>query len=262
VAVGAVDRRPYVELAPPAGIDAAVACVWSSGGDAARVLPDACVDVVFTAGRLIVAGPATAVHLVAGTPGRDRCGVRLRVGAAGAALGLPAGELLNLDVAPADLWGAAGRRLEARVAAAPAPLPALVEGLAERLAGAKPDPLVRHAARLMDKGLTPGQAARAACISERQLRRRFERAVGYGPATFLRVHRFQRFLVLAARRPATPLAALAADAGYADQAHLARECRRLSGASPTVLLRQGVTPAGEKSGSFKLWSSSPATITA
>ncbi len=34
-------------------------------------------------------------------------------------------------------------------------------------------------------------------VSERQLRRRFEDAVGYGPKTLARVLRFQRFLALA-----------------------------------------------------------------
>jgi AraC-like DNA-binding protein len=33
-----------------------------------------------------------------------------------------------------------------------------------------------------------------------------------------------------------PLAGLAAEAGYADQAHLSRECRAITGATPTALL--------------------------
>lgn len=45
-----------------------------------------------------------------------------------------------------------------------------------------------------------------------------------------RVLRFRRFLALAAREPGAGLAQLAAAAGYADQAHLTRECGRLGGA--------------------------------
>lgn len=86
---------------------------------------------------------------------------------------------------------------------------------------------------------------------ERQLRRRFENAVGYGPATLVRVQRFQCFLALADSEPGTLLVRLAAEAGYADQAHLTRECRRLSGLSPAALLAGGPTPAGDKSVSFK-----------
>jgi AraC-like DNA-binding protein len=61
-------------------------------------------------------------------------------------------------------------------------------------------------------------------------------ALGYGPKTLERILRFQRFRALAARRPYLGLAELAAVAGYADQSHLTRECRRLAGGTPTSLL--------------------------
>jgi hypothetical protein len=83
------------------------------------------------------------------------------------------------------------------------------------------------AARLED----PGPFA----VSERRLRRRFVQAVGYGPATYLRVSRFQRAVALAPRTPG--LAALAAAAGYSDQAHLSRDCRALTGLTPRAYFR-------------------------
>ena len=74
-------------------------------------------------------------------------------------------------------------------------------------------------------------------LSERQLRRRIEDAVGYPPRMLARVLRFQRFLRAArAAGRARHLAVLAADAGYADQAHLTRESRALSGLPPAALL--------------------------
>jgi AraC-like DNA-binding protein len=246
----------YRELPPPAGLEAHVACLWTSHDRAARVLPDACADIVFVAGRVIVAGPATAASEARPTPGQDRCGVRFRIGSAGAALGLPAAELLDRSVPLGELWGRAGQRLEDRVAAAPtsnAALAALTRGVAERLPPpAGGDPLVRRAAvALLRDGASLREAGRVVGLEERQLRRRFERAVGYGPATLVRVQRFQRFLALAEGRPASPLSRLAAEAGYADQAHLTRECRRLSGLSPVALLAAGATPAGDKSDPFK-----------
>jgi len=70
----------------------------------------------------------------------------------------------------------------------------------------------------------------------RQLRRRFHDAVGYGPKTLQRVLRFQRFVrALDACGGACDLAASAAEAGYADQAHLTRECVALSGMTPAAL---------------------------
>jgi methylphosphotriester-DNA--protein-cysteine methyltransferase len=67
-------------------------------------------------------------------------------------------------------------------------------------------------------------------FSERQLRRRFHAAVGYGPKTLQRVLRFRRFLAQA--DAGDDLARAALDAGYADQAHLTRDCARLSGLTP------------------------------
>jgi AraC-like DNA-binding protein len=208
--------------------------------------------VVFGAGGLIVAGPATGAQLAPATPGQDRCGVRFRVGAAGAALGLPAAELLDRDVPLAELWGADGRRLADRVARAADPLAALVEGIGRRGPAAPADALVRAAGvAVVRDGASVPQAARRVGLSERQLRRRFELAVGYGAATLQRIQRFQRFLHLAGGAPAASLARLAADAGYADQAHLARECRRLAGLPPSALLAAGARPAGDTTGSFK-----------
>jgi AraC-like DNA-binding protein len=52
------------------------------------------------------------------------------------------------------------------------------------------------------------------------------------------VLRLQRLLTLAGRGPEWPaLAALAAEAGYADQAHMTRELRELAGRVPSALLR-------------------------
>ncbi|HET8728754.1 MAG TPA: helix-turn-helix domain-containing protein, partial [Alphaproteobacteria bacterium] len=75
-------------------------------------------------------------------------------------------------------------------------------------------------------------------ISERGLRRRCHDAFGYGPKTLDRILRFQRFLRLARHPGEARLSILAHEAGYADQAHLAREVRRLSGLSPSMVLRQ------------------------
>jgi AraC-like DNA-binding protein len=82
---------------------------------------------------------------------------------------------------------------------------------------------------------TVAEAAARAFVSERQLQRRFRDDVGYSPKTLQRVLRFDRFMRLL-REPRMDLAAAAALAGYADQPHLTREARRLSGLSPSQLL--------------------------
>jgi AraC-like DNA-binding protein len=74
-------------------------------------------------------------------------------------------------------------------------------------------------------------------ISARQLHRRFVAALGYGPKTLQRILRFQAFLALShAHADDGSLTRLAAAAGYADQAHLSRECSRLAGLTPSAFL--------------------------
>ena len=220
-----------------------LACLWTNtGADRThRILPDACVDIVSRGGRLFVAGPATTAHI---TRVRGAAfGVRFRVGAAGAALGLPAAELRDLSVPLEDVWGPAAGRIEATNAHE------LAEAVRRR---GEADPLVRAAAT--------GTPRQALGIGDRQLRRRFLDAVGYGPKTLERILRFQRFLALATHDD--DLARLALDAGYADQAHMTRECTRLAGLPPAALLAEGAGPAGERSVSFKTTSAAPATIAA
>jgi methylphosphotriester-DNA--protein-cysteine methyltransferase len=57
--------------------------------------------------------------------------------------------------------------------------------------------------------------------------------VGYGPKTFARVARFWRALALV--RAGESLAAAAAEAGYADQAHMTRELVVLGGRTPALI---------------------------
>jgi transcriptional regulator GlxA family with amidase domain len=76
-------------------------------------------------------------------------------------------------------------------------------------------------------------------ISERQLRRRVATAVGYGPKRLARILRLYRALETAHAARGLEngdLARVAFDAGYADQAHFANECRLLAGVPPSAVL--------------------------
>jgi AraC-like DNA-binding protein len=70
--------------------------------------------------------------------------------------------------------------------------------------------------------------------TRKHLAERFREQVGVSPKTLARVLRFER-AVQAARRNGRPLAEIAADCGYYDQAHLNREFRDLAGATPSEL---------------------------
>jgi len=102
----------------------------------------------------------------------------------------------------------------------------------------EPDRLVLAAADWLGRpGTCVSALGRLLGIGERQLRRRFDGAVGYGPKVLDRVLRFQRLVAAAPAIAAgdDALARVAAELGYADQAHLTRECKRLSGLTPARL---------------------------
>ena len=160
----------------------------------------------------------------------------------------------------------AARRSPPRAAAAPrsptsptpeaAPRDLLVRVqllVAARLAdAAAPDPLVADAVRRLRWATDDvGSLTTTLHISERQLRRRVQSATGLAPKPLHRMLRFQRFLSLAQHAIASGvapagdgLARLAAEAGYADQPHLNRECLRLTGASPGALLGEAEEHCG------------------
>ena len=108
--------------------------------------------------------------------------------------------------------------------------------------GAPDHAMTRAVTLLRDPSARAEDVADDVGLSARQLRRRCQTAVGYGPKTLQRVLRFQRFVRML-DDPAGPpdLAVAAARAGYADQAHLTRECRELSGLTPVSL---GAGPPG------------------
>jgi AraC-like DNA-binding protein len=235
----------YVEFRPSAELSDLVICTWERsvapvGAPAAqRVLPDGCADLVWRGGELIVAGPDRAAFMSPLSPGETIVGLRLRPGIAGLVLGMPASELLGARPPLDAVWGRSGLELSERVEAAETAAGrrrSLEEAVLSRLERSdRPDRLVLAATRLLGlPGSRVSALSRALGSSERQLLRRFDVAVGYGPKVLDRVLRFQRFVSGAApvSRGEEGLARLAAELGYADQAHLTRECVRLSGLTP------------------------------
>lgn len=68
--------------------------------------------------------------------------------------------------------------------------------------------------------------------SRRHLTERFRAEYGLAPKVTARVLRFEQAVNRLKQRPTTRLADLAADLGYADQAHLTREWHSIAGCSP------------------------------
>ena len=227
----------YREYRPPAGLEPLVACVWEREppeDGTQRVVPDGCVDLIWLAEReLVIAGADTAARSVDLPAELRSSGIRLRPGAAGAVLGLPASELRDRQVPAGLVWGDDAALLEQAVAGVGPGrrLELLAAAVARR--GAEPDALVLAAARrLAAPGARVADVAAALGVSERQLHRRTLAAVGYGPKLLARVARLRRLMAL----PGDSLAARALDAGYASQAHMNDEVRRMTGTTPVRFL--------------------------
>jgi AraC-like DNA-binding protein len=226
----------YREWAPPVALRDAIACVWARRGDGAavRVLPDACTDIVWRAGSgAVVAGPDTGPARSPTRTGELIVGVRLRPGAGGAVYGLPLSEVRDRRVTVGDVGLDPHDELHGELG--PSEALTHLSSLVARLALARPpDRAVQAAAvRLNHPRQRVDRLADELGLSERQLRRRFHHAVGYGPKTLQRVLRLQRFLALSDLE----LVRAAAEAGYTDQAHLTRDCRKLTGLTPGALRR-------------------------
>jgi AraC-like DNA-binding protein len=68
--------------------------------------------------------------------------------------------------------------------------------------------------------------------SRKHLSQRFQEEVGLPPKAVARIFRFNRLLSFARSEPAADWAELAAECGYADQAHLTREFAAFAGTTP------------------------------
>ncbi|WP_198168160.1 helix-turn-helix domain-containing protein [Herbidospora yilanensis] len=207
------------------------AVVWHTPAVAAetarRVLPDGCMDLLWTSGRLVVAGPDSVAYQTTITPGADYTGLRFAPGDLPELLGVPAGELRDRRVPLDEVWTAGRvRALENRLRGG--------GGIEAVAADLRPDPVVRAAVGLIGGGLGVAAAAGRLDLGERRFHRLCLRAFGYGPKTLGRILRMNRALERA--RSGGAFAQVAHDEGYADQAHLAREVRALTGVTLTDLV--------------------------
>lgn len=196
--------------------------------------------------------PETIVH-----PGRQR-GIHVVLDplAARALLGRPASELAGVSVDAPAVLGAVARELHDRVAAADGweARFAALDAVLARAAAAPRRPVADEVRRawflLVGSGGRVGvrQVADEVGWGDRHLARRFRAELGVGPKAAARMTRFDRTrrrlaAQAAAGRP-LGLADLAADAGYADQAHLTREFRGFAGCSPTRWIAEEIGAGG------------------
>lgn len=97
------------------------------------------------------------------------------------------------------------------------------------------EPVVQEALNALAHASTVGKAAQRLGVSERSLERLTDRATARPPRFWRALARVRR--AAQALATAQPLAEIAADHGYADQAHFSRDCQRWLGQTPAGLRR-------------------------
>ncbi|WBB63933.1 helix-turn-helix domain-containing protein [Streptomyces sp. WMMC500] len=168
-------------------------------------------------------------------------GVRFRPGGFRPLARGPVAELADRRVPAAELFGPGVAEVSRAVlrAGAVAEMCALAEDFLRPLLPAAPEPAAEEAAAVVARiAAEPGllrvtEVAAAAGMSVRRLQRLFAEYVGASPKWVLRRARLQEAAARADAGTPPDLAALAADLGYADQAHLTRDFTATVGAPPT-----------------------------
>jgi AraC-like DNA-binding protein len=243
----------YVERPPLPGLAGVVRTVWiQRTGEAVYVqrhLPTGGVEIHFPiGGRPQLVGPLTGPEIEVIPAHTTIVGVRFHPGTA-PPFPTVLDDLVDQRLGLTELWRSSADRLVETMALAGTPERALAllqaHLLREFRATDRVDPLVGEAVRALMPWhpVNIDSLAGHLALSASQLRRRCLQAVGVSPKVLQRTLRFQGFLALAqagalatGRRGADGMAGLAVDVGYADQAHLSRECLRLTGLTPRQLL--------------------------
>jgi AraC-like DNA-binding protein len=212
------------------------------------IVPDGCADLIWANGTLRIAGPDRTAKIEKLTPGATVIGLRFQPGALARWLRVPASELIGARVRLEHFWGSEAQSIGDWVS----------EGRSVTEVAARLETVLAQRASTIDADDSlPGNLFRLieahdpldgdlirrlmaqTGMSERTLRRRSHEIFGYGPKMLDRILRFQRFMQLARAEVRTAgLAAIAAEAGYSDQAHLTRETRELAGFTPSAMLAQ------------------------
>ena len=225
--VGLVDRVWWAAPEPTSDV-----CIeW--------VLPTCRAQMILSPEASVFAGPKVRAEQIERRTGGPMVGVSLAAGGLSALLGIGGQEAVGTTVGLESVWdvGSLSERLAAE--ADHRALDLIEVALTVQLQPARTDELVLIAAHAIRGGRSAAQAIAMVGADRRTFVPKFRRTVGVAPKLYERVCRFNRAIEAIRRPDAAPLAMIAAEHGYADQAHLSREIRHFATASPSRLHRDG-----------------------
>ena len=248
-----------------------LACVWTARPTGRhRLVPDACMDLLCIwrsdgaehPPDIWLCGPERTAWTFELPPGTVAVGVRFRPGCASLVFDVDASSVLDRRVRFDDVVGLdAADRVRAAISGVDdldGRASAFEAALASWLRSVDPDALA-FADSMTDllvrsPRVPQSELATTARVTPRHLHRRLLHTFGHGSAMLGRQLRFQRFLAVREQDVDTTtrsLAELASAAGYADQAHLSRDCRALTGLTVRRFLDQWFPTFPDMSDPFK-----------
>ena len=277
----------YREIQPTPALARFVECFWTLENDGSttvaqpeRLLPDGCVELILNFGERfrehkddgeeerqpqhLLVGQMTRPILIAPTGSVQLLGIRFHPGGTFPFFGIPMQELTNrvsdLEALSSEFQS---ELIRCGDEASSLLKIAMVEKLLiERVRCYKHDPrLVSLVTKLVQNGgqVSVDQLATDAGLSSRQLERRFLLEVGIGPKLLSRILRFQQ-IFRAVDRHDEGWAAVAAECGYYDQAHLIRDFREFARQTPALLFENSsaLTEAFTRKNRMSHFSNTPA----
>ena len=252
----------YREIQPTPVLAQFVECFWTLENDAStaatqpeRLLPDGCVELILNFGERfrehkddgreerqpqhLLVGQMTRPILIAPTGSVQLLGIRFHPGGTRPFFRIPMQELTNrvtdLEALSSEFQNDLVRCVEETSSLLE--VAGLEKLLVERVRSCKHDSrLVSLVRKIVQNGgqVSVDQLSVDAGVSSRQLERRFLLEVGIGPKLICRILRFQQ-IFRAVDRHDEGWAAVAADCGYYDQAHLIRDFREFAWQTPALL---------------------------
>ncbi len=248
-----------ITYAPPPELQAFIECYWSwrflpEGQELEAILPDASPELIVHIGeppkRLRASGQwvrqpraflicaATRSLQIAADHPIDMFAIRFRPWGVGVFSTLPMNQMIDVETPPADVFGTDGTKLtEGLAQATNTHLRVDIANRVFRMM-AQPQSVMVEYAIALSKSIAGGTTkssdiANTLGVSERTLRRLWRNLTGIEYRKFTTLMRFHRAVTMV--DAGLDLSAVAAECGYSDQPHMAREVKRIAGLPPVAL---------------------------